>query len=415
MLFRSVTYAHPSLEPALRETFGLLVYEEHILLVANGFAGLPWGKADLLRRALVKNKDHAKINALGEEFRCCGLARGHTAKDVEKVWEQLREFAGYMFNKAHSAAYAVEAFQGAWIKARYPIEYLSSVLSNRRGFYSPIVYVLEALRAGAQFLAPEVATSDAHRFQVRGTKVRLPLDQVKGLNTATVDRITAGRPFSDAGDFFRRAKPQHDEWVALLKTGALDCFLEPRGRLFWRLSRLEAMRGAAPTLFEQDMPTTGDDAPDAKETLQARWEQELLGFPVSCNPLDYYAPELDWSHYTPASELLHHPERYFHQEFEVAGVIVADRIHPTTAGPMKFVTLADPTGFMEVTMFANVYQEFGHLTANPVIAARCMADPFDNRKGVMLNASRIYTPTSKRLQSPKSTQLIPELRQSQNA
>ncbi len=410
-----VTYAHPSLEPALRETFGLLVYEEHILLVANGFAGLPWGKADLLRRALVKNKDHAKINALGEEFRQCGLARGHTAQEVEKVWEQLREFAGYMFNKAHSAAYAVEAFQAAWIKVRYPIEYLASVLSNRRGFYSPIVYVLEALRSGAQFLAPEVATSDPHRFQVRGKKVRLPLDQVKGLNTATVERIAAGRPFTDAGDFFRRAKPQRDEWVALLKIGALDCFLEPRGRLFWRLSRLEAMRGAAPTLFEPDMPTMEDEAPEAKETLQARWEQELFGFPVSCHPLDFYAQGLDWSRYTPAAELLHYPDRYFYKEFEVAGAIVADRIHPTPAGPMKFVTLADPTGFMEVTMFANVYQEFGHLTANPVIAARCIADPFDNRKGLMLNASRIYKPTSKPLQSRLSTQPIPALRQNQNA
>ena len=387
-----VTYAHPSLEPALRETFGLLVYEEHILLVANGFAGLPWGKADMLRRALVKNKDHAKINAIGEEFRTCGLARGHSPKEIETVWEQLRDFAGYMFNKAHSAAYAVEAFQGAWIKTRYPVEYLASVLSNRRGFYSPIVYVLEALRAGARFLRPDIAMSDPHQFKVRGADVRLPLDQVKGLNSATVDRIAAGRPFTDAGDFFRRAKPQHDEWVALLKTGALDCFHEPRGRLFWRLSRLEAMRGTAPTLFEPDMPATEDSEPDAKQTLQARWEQELLGFPVSCHPLDYYAPGLDWKQFTPAVELLRNPQNYFGQEIEVAGVIVADRIHPTTAGPMKFVTLADPTGFMEVTMFASTYQEFGHVTVNPLVAAKCLAEPTDNRKGAMLNASRVYEP-----------------------
>ena len=395
----AVTYAHPSLEPILKETFGLLVYEEHILLVANGFAGLPWGKADLLRRALVKNKDHAKINALGEEFHKCALARGRTAEESEAVWAQLREFVGYMFNKAHSAAYAVEAFQGAWIKARYPVEYLASVLSNRRGFYSAIVYVLEALRAGAQFVAPSVATSQEHQFQVRGSTVRLPLDQVKGLSAATLTRIMEGRPFNDAGDFYRRAKPRHDEWVALLKTGAIDCFQEPRGRLFWRFSRLEAAQGMTPTLFELDMPAVEDVAEEGKGTLQARWEQELLGFPVTVHPLDYYAPGLPWEAFTPAGELLHHPERYFGQEIEVAGVIVADRIHPTPAGPMKFVTLADPTGFMEVTMFANVYQQFGHVTANPLITARCMVEPTDNRKGAMLNASRIAVPTAKVLRA----------------
>ena len=381
-----ITYPHPSLEEALKDTYGLLVYEEHILLVANGFAGMPWGRADTLRRCLVKNRDTKKIDELGAEFRACSRARGHSESETETVWETLRAFAGYMFNKAHSAAYAVEAFQGAWLKRRYPIEFLASVLSNRRGFYSPIVYVLESLRAGAEFLPPCVNASHVSQFTVRGNTVQLPLNQVKGLATATVDRIAAARPFRDIGDFFRRGKPQHAEWMALMKVGALDGFDEPRGRLFWRLCRLESVTGkggSGATLFEPAAPDVTESGPSP------RWENELLGFPVSCHPLDYYAPRLDWTRFTAAAAI---GPAQFGQLLTVCGLIVADRIHPTDRGPMKFVTLADYTGFHEVALFAETYYNYGHLTVNPVIAARVKVDPNDNRKGYSLVAGQVFVP-----------------------
>ncbi len=113
-----VEYAHPSLEPLLGDTYGLMAFEEHILLVANGFAGMAWGRADLLRRALVKNRDEALIERLGEEFRQSALGLGRKPEEIERVWQMVSEFRGYMFNKAHSAAYAVEAYAGAWLKTR---------------------------------------------------------------------------------------------------------------------------------------------------------------------------------------------------------------------------------------------------------------------------------------------------------
>ena len=381
-----ITYPHPSLEEALKDTYGLLVYEEHILLVANGFAGMPWGRADTLRRCLVKNRDTKKIDELGAEFRACSRARGHSEEETETVWATLRAFAGYMFNKAHSAAYAVEAFQGAWLKRRYPIEFLASVLSNRRGFYSPIVYVLESLRAGAEFLPPCVSTSHVSQFTVQGARVRLPLNQVKGLAAAAVERIAAARPFRDIGDFFRRAKPAHADWMALMKVGAFDGFEEPRGRLFWRLCRLESvtrMGGSGATLFEPASPHLPESGPSP------RWENELLGFPVSCHPLDYYAPKLDWTPFTAAASI---GPAQFGQQLTVCGLIVADRIHPTDRGPMKFVTLADYTGFHEVALFAETYFNYGHLTVNPVIAARVKVDPNDNRKGYSLMAGQVFVP-----------------------
>jgi DNA-directed DNA polymerase III PolC len=379
-----VTYAHPSLESLLADTYGLMAYEEHILLVANGFAGMPWGRADILRRALVKNKDRRKIAEMGAEFRACARAAGRTVEETEAVWGLLEDFAGYMFNKAHSAAYAVEAFHGAYLKSQYPVEFLASVLTNRRGFYAPVFYVLEALRCGAQFLAPDVNLSEP-RFLVSGNTIRLPLDQVKGLTAATLERIHTGRPFRDAGDFYRRARPAHAEWMSLLKVGALDSLAEPRGRLFWRLCRLEAAAPAASELWTAEDPAPGGAWPVQS---QLQWEHELLGFPVSCHPLDYFAPDVDWSRYVPAAEV----NRYMDKEIEVCGLIVADRIHSTDRGTMKFLTLADHTGFVEVSLFADAYQRFGHLTTRPVVAVRAIADPFDNRKGVSLNVKHLATP-----------------------
>lgn len=398
-----VTYAHPSLEPLLADTYGLLVYEEHILLVANGFASMNWGRADTLRRLLVKNKDQRRIDAFGDEFRHSARRRGHSDAEIETVWGMLREFAGYMFNKAHSAAYAVEAYEGAFLKMRYPVEFLAAVLSCRRGFYAPIVYALEALRCGARFLPPCVNTSDAHLFRVAGATIRLPLDQIKGLAQDFVERLAQGQPYSDALDFHRRARPTPTEWLALLKVGALDLLGEPRPRLFWRLSRLSARNGQpVDTLFAATANnTTADTEPDfTSPAANLRWEAELLGFPVSAHPLDYYAPGLDWSRFASAQSLREHPQRYFGKQLRLAGMIVADRIHPTPQGPMKFLTLADPTGFTEVSLFASTYQNYGHLTARPIVALEATGEPFDNRRGVHLSATRVFVPPTGKPQTP---------------
>jgi DNA-directed DNA polymerase III PolC len=484
-----VTYPHPSLENLLADTYGLMAYEEHILLVANGFAGMPWGRADQLRRALVKNKNRELIEELGREFRQCAKQLKRTDEEIAQVWGVLHEFAGYMFNKAHSAAYAVEAFTGAWLKARYPAEFLAAVMTSRRGFYSPMLYVMEALRQGARFHLPDLHASDPRRFLVseprpsgsggipecasqlatqeqegtaawwgrlqsargiqprplvgaegpaeagpqtevcptagrplsshsrsrlrpetpleRNETILLPLDQIRALTQGTLDRIVEQRPFHDLGDFFRKTRPSRAEWLALLKAGALDVFNEPRGRLFWRLQRLDAVKGESaerhllrepgntlPTpestprnglLIEPELPETFDPSP----AMQARWEYEVLGFPVSVHPLEYFAPNLDWRRYRSAADLARNQKSLYGKQVRVAGLVVADRHHPTADGTMKFLTLADWTGFVEVSLFARVYREYGHKTVHPVLGIEATVDPFDNRKGFALNGQKV--------------------------
>lgn len=253
-------------------------------------------------------------------------------------------------------------------------------------------------------------------------EILLPLDQIRGLTQGTLDRIVEQRPFHDLGDFFRKTRPSRAEWLALLKAGALDVFNEPRGRLFWRLQRLDAVKGESAErplwhgrnggssalettsleagesagrgpentprnglLIEPELPEAFDPSP----AMQARWEYEVLGFPVSVHPLEYFAPNLDWRRYRSAADLARNQKSLYGKQVRVAGLVVADRHHPTADGTMKFLTLADWTGFVEVSLFARVYREYGHKTVHPVLGIEATVDPFDNRKGFALNGQKV--------------------------
>ena len=150
-----VTYPHPCLESCLRSTYGQVVYEEHILQICERFAGLSPGRADVLRRALNKRKQ-AVIDEIGEEFHGAARKRGHPEPTIAEVWGLVSGFAGYAFCKAHSTAYGVEAYQSAWLKRYYPVEFMAAVLTHGKGFYHPLVYVLECHRLGIPLLPPRV-------------------------------------------------------------------------------------------------------------------------------------------------------------------------------------------------------------------------------------------------------------------
>ena len=149
------TYPHPSLENCLKSTFGMIVYEEHVLQICEAFAGLPAGRADVLRRALAKD-NWETVEQIGGEFAACARARGRAEEEIAEVWKLVCGFHGYAFCKAHSTAYGVEAYQSAWLKYYYPVEFMAAVLSNGKGFYRPLVYALECHRLGIQLLPPWV-------------------------------------------------------------------------------------------------------------------------------------------------------------------------------------------------------------------------------------------------------------------
>jgi DNA-directed DNA polymerase III PolC len=405
-----VEYPHPSLEPYLRDTYGLLVFEEHILMVAHHFAGMNLGRSDVLRRELVKMKNPEKLIELGYEFRDCALALGRTEEEVRQVWRTLVAFHGYMFNKAHSASYAVEAFQGAWLKARYPAIYMAAVLSNQRGFYTPLFYSLECRRLGLRFLLPDVNAASLH-FEAEGSPghapqaIRIPWRRIKGLSHHTLQQwqqALKNGPFRQVEDFMRRVMPHDSEVPLLIDSGVLDTFLgaNTRAHLFWKLKRLQHQMlrvpsGAADELLGLEMPCqpTSEDSPHLWDLTppaprqQAEREWELFGLPVTTTPWEVLGPHVRWDTYCSVARL----GRFLGQKVTLCGLIVQTRHNHTLRGEvMLFFTLADASGYVECTVFPRVYRRFGHhLLQHRLVAITGRVEPFDNQKGQTLNVQRV--------------------------
>ena len=390
-------YPHPSLEPCLRSTFGLVVFEEHVLQICEVFAGLPGGRADVLRRALNKGKA-AVIAELREEFFACAQAKGHAPELTTEVWTLVAGFAGYAFNKAHSTAYGVEAYWGAWMKHHHPAEFLAGVLTHGKGFYAPLVYVLEARRLGVRLLPPAV-NQPGPKFEVVGGAIRVPVTRLKGLSDRTTTALLAERraaPFASLADFARRVAPLPEELEAMIRAGAFDGFGQPRTAQFWDAQVLHRTFGGGRTSGQgwllpppglERLPEVTLREPTHHERLE--WESELFGFPVSGHPLDLY-PGIAWASYCPVSRL----GEFIGQTVVTCGLVVESRVHHQASGePMKFMTIADRTGIVETELFAASYRSHALATLRyPVLEVEGRVEPFENGNGSTLRVLRAGKP-----------------------
>lgn len=371
-------YLDPDLEPILRDTFGLMVYEEHIIFVAHHWAGLDLGTADRLRRILVKKKEGSELDAIYDQFRKTAIKLGRRPGIVEQVWRMLVDFSGYMFNKAHGAAYAVEAFRGMWLKLKWPGAFLAAVLQNERGFYHPVVYVAEALHRGILIELPDVQSMEiSYRWKAVGSEdgqggvIQVPLKQIKGLTERFLNRwklVRQDGPFVNYRDFLNRTQPGLEDLLKLAKAGALRAFFSSRRQAIYKVRRRELVarlgKEDAGTLF---LPNWGDpeavDSPclKADEPFElARWEEGLLGFPVTLPPWQAVRGGALCSSDTTLSDAAEVKER----ELTVSGRIVVRRGHTTRKGErMSFFTLVDATGFLEVTVFPEAYKKFAYRIA----------------------------------------------------
>jgi error-prone DNA polymerase len=423
--FEPVTYPHPSLEPVLRDTFGLVVYEEHILQICEAFAGLPPGRADVLRRALNKQK-HAVITEIREEFFASAKARGHVPEKIEEVWGLVTGFAGYAFCKAHSTAYGVEAYQSAWLKRNYPAEFMAAVLTNGKGFYDPLVYVLESYRLGLKFLPPTV-NEPGPQFTAYGNAIRVPLTRTKGLTECTTKRLLAEHErgaFASLADFHCRVKPLPEEMETMIRAGGFDEFGQTRTRQFWEAQRLvkssafakatarqgsgnlefdfEAGKNPVSDFFAQNPALLRE--PTRRERLEA--ETELFGYAVSGHPLELFE-DVAWDTYCPVARLGEH----IGEMVVTCGLVVEQRTHHQITGePMKFLTLADWTGMVETELFAQTYKSYGLATVRyPVLEVTATVEPFENGRGFSLRVLWAGKPrTVGHIYPPPISQWLPE-------
>ena len=275
---------------------------------------------------------------------------------------------------------------------------MAAVLTNGKGFYHPLVYVLECHRLGLRLLPPSV-NEPGPAFVPRGNSIRAPLTRVKGLTTRTADTLMSARghgPFASMIDFFRRVAPSGEELEAMIRAGAFDEFGETRTRQFWQAQHLLKTFGAAtepnqgwlipPPGLEQ-LPGIPLNEPTRRERLQ--WETDLFGFTVSGHPLELFA-DVAWDTYCPVDRL----GKFAGQTVTTCGLVVEQRTHHQITGePMKFLSIADWTGIVETELFAQTYKSYGLATVRyPVLEIQARVEPFENGRGFSLRVLRAGRP-----------------------
>ncbi|MEA3334405.1 MAG: DNA polymerase III subunit alpha [Chloroflexota bacterium] len=287
-----VEYLHPTLEPILGNTKGVLIFQEQILRVATEIAGLDWQQADRLRRGMSKFQPEEMKKTQDVFIRGCQES-GFSEQQANRLWDQIIPFAGYGFNQGHATAYADVSYRSAYLKTHYPAQFLCARLAERGGFHHPAVYMAEARQLGIDVWPPHVNQSGREftlAFEASSDREAQPvlwmgLGQVRDLRRATVSAIVktgrAGK-FGSLRDLLQRVCFQEKEITHLIQCGALDGLASSRNGLLAELR--EIRRAGSATQLAFDFPTP--DVPTESAQQQFDWEKHLLGDPIGVNPLD---------------------------------------------------------------------------------------------------------------------------------
>ncbi len=365
-----VTYPHPSLETSLKDTYGVIVYQEQVMQIAQVLGGLSLGGADILRRAMGKKKaeEMQKQRALflqGAEQLKVDL------KIANGVFDLMEKFAQYGFNKSHSAAYGLITIHTAWLKAHYPVEFIAALLTSEKDNTDKVVMLIsEARQAGVQVLPPDINESHL-AFGAIDTKIRFGLGAIKGVGESAIEAILEARKvknFTSLFDFCERVdgrRVNRKTMEALVQAGAFDFEKRHRKQLFDTVpialergasTQRDALVGQS-NLFGMMAPSSapGQAARDdyavtepwtEKEKLSA--EKGAIGFYVSGHPLDAYQKEL--RRYARPIASVQRARR--EEKITIAGIVSVMRERPTKTGKrMAWVTLEDLSGSVELVVF----------------------------------------------------------------
>jgi DNA-directed DNA polymerase III PolC len=292
----SFRYIHPDLEPLLRETYGVMVYQEDVIKVAHFFAGLDLADADTLRRGMSgKFRSKAEFAKIREKFFDSCVRKGYSEEITAEVWRQMESFSGYSFSKAHSASFAVESYQSLFLKTYYPMEFMVAVINNFGGFYRTEIYVHEARRSGARVEAPCVNHSRV-LTRIKGDCIYLGFIHLQGLESRLAESIENEREengrFRNLEQFLQRVRPGLEQSVLLIRCGAFRFTGRSRKELLWEVHVWYNGSSARPESSPVSLPLFSVSEEDAScsqelslpglsdESLleNAYDELELLGF-----------------------------------------------------------------------------------------------------------------------------------------
>ena len=345
---------HPDLK-CLAESYGIMVYEEQVSMVAREIAGFGYAESDYVRKVISRSSLKHLVPIWKKKFVTGVVNRGYSQQLAETLWSMIESFSGYSFCKPHSASYAMLSFTCAYLKAHFPAEFLAAVISNQGGYYSSYAYLSEARRFGIEILPPNVNTG-WKEYRGHKDRIRMGFMAIKNLQSKAIDALLAERKagnFRSLSDFMSRVDIDLADAMALTNAG---CFaeLEPQlnhKEIAFKVASYYLRDGAdepAPIPYSREPLTQSE-----KITL----EIESFGFPISEHPLKRYLPLLG-DRVRKAKDI----PRYVGQTINLAGVYLTRKVAITRQEePMEFVTFEDETEIFECVMFPDVYKEFGDL------------------------------------------------------
>ncbi len=379
---KKVDYMLPELERLLKETLGVIVYQEQVMQIANVIAGYSLGEADLLRRAMGK-KIAAEMDKQRERFMQGAAERKFSKEKAGHIFDLMAQFAGYGFNKSHSAAYALVAYHTAYLKTHYPVEFMAALLTSVTGKTEDVVkYIGESREMGIEVLAPDVHESASNFTPIisqEGYKIRFGLSAVKNVGGNAITSIIEARKeshFKGIYDFCEKVDLRllnKRVLESLIKSGAMDS-LGRRAQLMDALDKAmeEAQKAARDReagqhglfgIFEEASPAAGAvdrlaNVPDWDESVRLQNEKEILGFWISGHPLEKYQDKIEDLHAKKTSDVLAMTRSTpKNEEVPVAGLITGLRIAKTRKGDlMAGLVIEDMHGRVEAAVFPEAYK-----------------------------------------------------------
>ena len=366
--FAKAEYIHPDLEPILRETFGVVIFHEHVLRIFDKMTGCGLAKADEFRRSLEDPRASDNVETF---FRAEAIKRGYSTMVVQKVWEILKSFSSFGFCKAHGAAFALPTYQSAWLKTHHPKEFLAGLFTHDPGMYPRRLLLAEARRLGVKLLPIDVNVS-TNEFLVEPEGIRMALSDIAGMSEAELARIIENRPYLDVADFYLRARPSRRTLERLATIGALDSLVSGteynRGDILARVRELNAITkrpNADPNqpMLDFDLLERipqGNTAPTKAEIVAA--EMAILKMDVTEHAIEQYRPMLDEMGVVHSNELVGLRNK---SEVLVAGIRVATQTPPMRSGKrVVFITLDDGFGCSDSTFFDEAQGRSSHILFN---------------------------------------------------
>jgi DNA polymerase-3 subunit alpha len=403
-----ITYLHPRLEPVLRDTYGVMVYQEDVMAVAQAVAGFTLAEADVLCYA-IRKKIKDKLEAQREKFVRGARRNGIPPNVIDQLWEQFEPFARYGFNRAHAACYGLIAYYTAYLKANYPVEYMTAVLTHEaqgQDWQAKVALaVAEARRMGLQVLPPDVNAS-AENFAVAGGAIRFGLGAVKHVGLGAVQEIIrareAGGPFTGLADFCARVDTRvvNKRVVeSLIKAGAFDSLGVPRAQLLAALDGVLAAGQRAQRLrdsLQQGLFDVGIDCtpampdgsvglPEFTQEERLAMEKEMLGLYISDHPLAHVQEDLAARTSLPIGQLAEVRDR---TPVTIGGIVATLKRTTTKSGSvMAFLTLEDLTGSVEVIVFPRTYEQHAVLLKkDAILVVRGRVDVAEQQVKVLADA-----------------------------